>query len=178
MKIHFKLQGFDEAIIWRDEAPVAPFFSQTVASSELHGSFRPMQSETSRLVIELKQPRGPMCLYGLLGAKLHRSNDSTMSLRVGDGLLDPRYFSDSMIAQHDVPRYGLPKDAAGHILTTIEHEINERELRFNGAFEVCFGAHGDISSSIHVFKLIARALPRIAFRESLDLAFMSEVFSK
>ena len=178
MKKHFQLHGLDEVKIWRDEAPVEPFFSQKVLSSELRTPPPQMQWTANEIVIELKQPRGPMCLYGLLGAKLHRSNDSTMSLRVGDGLLDPRYFSDSMIAQHEVPRYGLPKDAAGHILTTIEHEINERELRFNGAFEVCFGAHGDISSSIHVFKLIARALPRIAFRESLDLAFMSEVFSK
>jgi hypothetical protein len=82
-----------------------------------------------------------------------------------------------MIAQIEVPRYGLPVDVAGHIFKTIKNEFDERQLHFSGSFEVCFGAHGDISSNVHVFKLIARALPSIAFRESLDWDFVSEVFS-
>lgn len=177
MKKHFKLNGLDEVTIWCNETPIEAFLSRDVMQTTLQASLPSLHCQNNELVIELKQPRGPRCLYGLLGAKFHRSENSQLNIRVGDGLLDSRLLKDSMIAQFETPRYGLPDEVANHVLKALVDEIDKRKIQLSGTLDVCFGAYGDISSSTHVFKLLARALPSILLCESLESNFMIEVFS-
>lgn len=177
MKEHFKLQGMDEVIIWRNETPVEPFLSRDVLRADMKAS-SVFLGKTNELVIELRQPRGPRCLYGLLGAKFQHTNDLQLHLQIGGDLLDARLFSGSLLGQIETPRYGLPENGATHILNALQKEIEEQKLAFSGTLAVCFAAHGDISSNIQIFKLLAKALPNFLFRESLNADFVMEIFSK
>lgn len=178
MRMHLKLHGLDEVTIWRNETPIEPFLSRNILRKELQALCPHLYSNAHELVIEIKQPRGPRCLYGLLGAQIRHAENSSLNLCVGDGQLDSRAFEGSMISVIETPRYGLPEEVAEHVLQTIEDEMREQHISFGGILDICYGAYGEVSSSISVFKTLAKALPRILSSDALDGDLIMQIFNR
>ncbi|MPQ71798.1 hypothetical protein [Pseudomonas sp. MWU12-2323] len=156
MKAYFKLGKLQEVKVWLDESPVQTFVSKNNLLSVIPVTERPSKVFHSEVVVEFKQPRGPRCVYGLLGAKFKPSHNGDLSIEVGDGLADPRVYDESLQSVIEVSKYGLPKGIASAILEVLKMEVLKRGVSVGGSFEVCYGAYGEVSSNQQVFKLLAR----------------------
>lgn len=162
MKQHFHLKALDEVNIWTDESPIETYLSQQLMNTEIGiTSYALVSPRHNQLVIELKQPRGPRCLYGLLGVKVEAPTGNSLRITIGDGQADSRLFDGSMLAKIETPRYGLPEDAAKAILASLQNEIALRGIAVNSDLKICFGAFGDISSNILMFNKIAKTIIRL-----------------
>ena len=176
MKAHFKLDKLQEVMVWLDESPVQPFASKNNFFTVIPVTEKPSRVFHSEVVVEFKQPRGPRCVYGLLGAKFKPSHNGGLSIEVGDGLADSRVFEESLQSVIEVSKYGLLEDVASTILEVLKVEVLKRGISVNGSFEVCFGAYGDVSSSQQVFKLLAKNILEIFFVENIDGEIIAEMF--
>ncbi|MFZ6747262.1 hypothetical protein ACO0LC_28970 [Undibacterium sp. JH2W] len=176
MMENFKLSGLDQISIWRNESPIEAFkskifYEDCVQATQIEG----LKADLD-FVMELKQPRGPRCLYGLLGVKIRFANERILKIKVGDGQAETRLYVGSMLDKIEIPYYGFPEGVAESVLYTLQKEMRESQPMFAGSMEVCFGAHGQISSNPYVFKLLSRALPKVLFMESLSSDLLTELF--
>jgi hypothetical protein len=157
MKV-FRLRGFDEARIWYNESPIGASAPDQLASTELQLTRQSRFLDATEVVLELKQPRGPVCLYGLLGARFKPANDTKLRLDVRYGS-EPYVFADSLLSAIEVARCGLPQWAAQEVLFQFESSMKAHNSFSAGHIDVCYAAAGEASSNMHMFKILARALP-------------------
>ncbi len=176
MKAHFELSKLQEVMVWLDESPVQPFVSKEHVWVVIPVTETSSKVFHSEVVVEFKQPRGPRCVYGLLGAEFKPSHDGGLSIKVGDGLADSRAFKESLQSVIETPKYGLLEDVASTILEVLKGEVLRRGISVNGSFEVCFGAYGEISSSQQVFKLLAKNILEIFFVENIGGEVIAKMF--
>ena len=160
MKKLIKLKNLDKMVLWINESPVDSFLSSKKLSFRIPtiegGAFSCNQID--QLIVELEKPCGGICMYGLLGIKIERHNKQYLDIDFGLGDKDSRLFENSIIEIIESPRYGLPDNFPSILFEIFKEEMIARKIFFSGKIEICYGAYGDVSSNLYIFKKITKLI--------------------
>lgn len=173
MKSHFFLSRFAEVNVWHGSSPVPQYdYNDCVNFVPVDGLI--VNPFSKVVVLEIKQPRGARCGYGLLGLNFTAGVESACQIRVpaGPGAI----FGSSLIEGLETPRLGLPDESAFVIGESAYNQFCKMGAKPNGVADICYGAAGDVSSSISIFRALARALIYCAFANEILVEELNEIF--
>lgn len=158
MKNTFHLNAFDIINIWINETPIEKLNSKKKINLSIPVRNSSNTPEISQLVIEIMQPRGARCLYGLLGIEIEKKTEPSLNIITDNGAEDYRLFNDSLLSSFEIPKYGFPDEISEKITQTMLQEILNINAEFGGEIRICFGVYSDISSNLLVFKKLAKTI--------------------
>ncbi len=115
------------------------------------------KSAPRKAALEINIPVGPRSCYGLLGAKFIPNNSGNLSLEIAVSTDSEAIFTDSLAAQIDTVRIGLPIEYCLSVIEGIFNSLTDENIEIIGSGIIVFeqAAHGEISSSNKIFRNIA-----------------------
>jgi hypothetical protein len=148
-----------QARVWLEECPVSglTFDGLVRRTFEVSGSV----GSDRRVTIEAKLPRGPMVMYGLLGAHFSPKDDGGLAVAVGcTETTDRPLFASSLATKPEVARTGLPREFADGVLAGVQDALASTNLG-SGVLMFDCAASGEVGSSSAAYRLLARAVVTI-----------------
>jgi hypothetical protein len=115
-----------------------------------------------RVTIEAKLPRGPIVMYGLLGAHFSPKDGGGLTVAVGcTEATDRPTFASYLAVKPEVVRIGLPREFADGVLAGVQDALGSKQSVGSGVLMFDCAASGDVGSSSAAYRLLARAIVTI-----------------
>jgi hypothetical protein len=131
---------------------------------------RETQNGLRLAAIEVLVPLGPRSMYGLLGGRFEP--DATGQLVIGFNVTaaTERLFAESLAANGDQVRVGLPAEYAHSVLAGVSAAKGEMNSLASGKLSFDCAAHRDIGSCEAVYRHLAAALVKLFNEACLNLS--------
>lgn len=149
--------GFhSKARVWIKDSPSIIYPSLDILTKEIQTGLS-CKLGTRRAALEIIIPVGPRVCYGLLGAEFIPNNSGNLSVEIRVSTDSESIFKNSIAAQFDAVRFGLPMEYSQSVIEGISNSLNNQVIEIIGSGVIRFdrAAHGEISSSKKFFRNIA-----------------------
>jgi hypothetical protein len=156
------LDFHSQARVWIKDSPSIIYPALDIITLEIQGSLA-RKSGTRQAALELIIPVGPRVCYGLLGVQFIPNDSGKLSVEVRVSTENESIFKNSMAAQVDTVRIGLPREYSQSTIEGIVSSLNQRNIETlgSGVIRLEQAAHGEISSSQKFFRNIAASVMRL-----------------
>ena len=158
-----------QARVWIKDSPSIIYPALDIITREIKGGLA-RKSGIRQAALELIIPVGPRVCYGLLGVQFIPNDSRKLSVEVRVSTENESIFKNSMAAQVDTVRIGLPREysqsAIDGIVSSLSHQIIE--TLGSGVIRLEQAAHGEISSSGKFFRNIAASVMRLLLLDQVS----------
>lgn len=164
---------------WVEPLPDAFCGSQDIASFYVNRPSLGLTLKTSILILELKIARGARVVYGLLGAK-YESMPSSNRLEVclPSSEFQSRLFEASLIQGFETAIVGIVPEYSDFAMSGIQKAVGTSAV-LPGRLDICYSAHGKVSSNGLVFEKLGFALTKLLCNtDPFPSGITSEAISK
>ena len=165
MKFSLKLDFHRIARVWLDELLPAMFKPDKI----LEHLFVPKPSLSTcfcKAAVELLVPKGPIGVYGLLGAELVPNLSGSLRLQVGVSNQKLSHYENSLALRSDSASIGLPQEFADSVLDgAIECLGSNRNLPSGDLVFFCAAA-GNVGSNSALFRELGELVPKMILMAS------------
>jgi hypothetical protein len=156
MSDRFELARHRIARVWIGECPGANYPTAGAEHFQLSGAG--VNASLNRVSVELTVPKGPLIMYGLLGAIYQPSPDrdrldvlvSFSGTPLGEG---PTYASE-IAPRSEQPVIGLPLEFVSAVIAGIREVVKDGSVG-SGRLAVDCAAHGAVGSNPRIFRSLA-----------------------
>jgi hypothetical protein len=163
------LDFHSQARVWIKDSPSIIYPVLDIITQEIKGSLV-RKSGTRQATLELIIPVGPRVCYGLLGVQFIPNDSGKLSVEVRVSTENESIFKNSMAAQVDTVRIGLPREYSQSVIEGIISSLNQRtiEILGSGVIRLEQAAHGEISSSKKFFRNIAASVMQLLLLDQVN----------
>jgi len=180
MTDQFDIGRHGRARFWVGTCPGAVFPSTESVQSEAEPADVALKSQ--QVALEIKLPKDPRVMYGLLGGRFETDPSATAvrivvpysSTPFGDG----RAFVTPLASPPETPLIGLPKELADAVLEGVADarqrgaRLGSGELRFDCA------VYGPVGSSPSLFRQLSEAVTLLIARNRLSTSDVRQTLSE
>jgi hypothetical protein len=160
MMTQLSLSFLRKARVWTDELPELQF----VPGETLEQLLQPAEGripDQRKAAVELLAPKGPMAMYGLLGAEFTPDNSNVLRVRVLLGRPSGEKYRSPLVMQSEQPTVGLVKEFAEPILQAAVAEIIKAKPWPSGQLTFARAVQGAAGSNSFIFKQLSAILVRL-----------------
>jgi hypothetical protein len=164
--IELQLSQFAKARVWLSELPPIAIHSTKILTRVFPSQSNRVE-HTRRAGIELYVPAGGKTNYALLAGEFAPSESANLSIEMPVTDATGDLVTWALASNIDKVRAGLPEEYAAAVLSGMTDAAN---VLGSGMLTLGPAAHGEISSSPHIFSRAARALLSVLSAEPQALS--------
>ena len=166
---NLELGNHRRARVWLGELPSATYTSGETLSHRVEASEAPHEG-LELAAVEVFVPRGPHCMYGLLGGRWELGVRGELSITLSIATVNGPTFVDSLASKHDEVRVGLTAEYAQAVLAGVELAKTELPNLPSGRLTLNCAAHGAIVSCDAIFQHVGLILIRVFCSDAVERA--------
>ncbi len=163
------LDFHSKARVWLKDSPAIIYPALEVITKNVRTGLT-CKSVTRQATLEIIIPVSPRVCYGLLGAVFIPNKSGNLSVEIRVSTDSESILNNSIAAQFDTVRVGLPMEYSQSIIEEIFNSLNNQVIDFFGSGVIRFdkAAHGEISSSKKIFRSVAAIVMQLLLLEQVS----------
>ena len=175
--IEFTLPYHCRARVWLGELPQASYLADYTVERSIEAK-SPDFNNVRLAAVELREPKGPRVLYGLLGAEFRPLKSNNLDLQVNVSSNDNLRIADSSLNQSGDILVGLPKEYIDSVVRGVFDIGEKADGIFAGTLLFNCAAHSIVGSSESIFRRLSYIVVQILFspKNTLSEHDLSKIF--